>query len=134
MKGYKILKKVKRIRIKQVSLIILLVISTSCFGQKVVSDSKIKPLLNYSMKDFDQRVDLLDSILHNYYPNNFDDIFFIQNDLWAISDVGFNHSMVSVSSDDNGAFIVDRKKYNEYIKKLRLFAEELRKINKKKKK
>ena len=105
---------------KTIVISIFLIISTLGYSQneKVFED--------YEYKTFDERIDFMDSLIVNDYPYNYPDVSYCLIDLNSISGIGIDYKgVVSISGDDSRMFIIDKDKYNEYIKKLRLFSEKI---------
>lgn len=80
----------------------------------------------YEYKTFEERIDFMDSLLVNDYSYNFPDVSYCVTDLRSISGVRMGYDeVVTIAGDDSRMIIIDKVKYDEYIKKLRLFSEKI---------
>ncbi|PCI95838.1 MAG: hypothetical protein COB15_11745 [Flavobacteriales bacterium] len=86
------------------------------------------PLNGYEYKTFDERIDLLDSILKADYPDNLTQVMFCAEDIESISGIHMSGDFITHSGDLASMGILKEELYLKYIKSLRDFSEKLKGI------
>ena len=118
LKNLSLMKKINRI-----VMLCFLFISTICKSQNTLPNIE-----GYEFKSIDERISLLDSIISNDYSNNLYDVFYCIEDLKSITGVQFDINSIDLTGDDARVFIINKSKYDEYLRKLRFVSEKIREV------